>query len=144
MELAPQFRLGGQYAGVLVDEVKNPLKQALADLATGKPGISTLVKGLRVMRGLGRIPEPTRENTSDPNTLLLIDIRDEFLERCKLSAYQPVYRMLWKLALVTYCFDEPYRQFAGWVISRLKESEFRRELPDVAIWVQDWEKEKSG
>lgn len=116
MELAPLFRLGGKYRDKIVE-------------------VKRLIKLLSQLEDV----EPTKENCAKPNSLVLIEHRDEFLTKVKTQKW--LYRKLWNLLIIHYEFDEPYEQFIDWEVGKLKESDWKpiSKNPDILIWTQDWE-----
>ena len=123
VDIAPLFRLGGRFRDLFVYEIKAPIKVVL-----------NLIDH--------RLPTPTKENTIQPNTWVWIDIRDEFLDRCKTQT--KIYHALWNFAITLYEFDEPYRQFGDWVVSKIlaRQGDWKpleKNKPDILVWKQDWE-----
>lgn len=103
--LIPYHRqlLRGSMRKYVIDKVKKPLKKAIATLAN-------------------RYPEPTRENTVNPNTHILMDIRDEFLEREGNSTSLGLFKALFRMFIAEYEHDPYYRLRIDWIMERWSQS----------------------
>lgn len=124
------FRRGGALRDLMVYQIKAPLVSLLNLIAD-------------------RLPEPTKENTIQPNSHILIKIRDEFFSRLLIKHRIKPLRAIFNLFIIVYEFDEPYRQLIDWVVSRLFASRagwlpIERNKPDIKIWKQDWQLEEEA
>ena len=67
-----------------------------------------------------RYPEPTRENCQHPNSILLLDTRDEFFECWETNSRKPLFEALWRVLIVKYEHSQNYRNMMDWLILKLK------------------------
>lgn len=119
--LAPLFRRGGVFRDLMFHRIKAPLVTMLNVVAD-------------------RLPEPTKENTIQPNSHILIDIRDEFLDRLEgdvLKSRSKPLRAIFNLFITIYEYDEPYRQLIDWIVSELRLAGWLSSKPDRKIWKHD-------
>jgi len=66
------------------------------------------------------LPEPTKENTLEPNCHILLDIRDRFRER---NTVKPaLFEAAWKALICEYEHDPCYRNRLDWLLEELVES----------------------
>ena len=84
-----------------------------------------------------RFPEPTRENCTQHNSIILLDIRDEFLERQANTGRRELLAAGFKIFICIYEHDIFYRQRFNWAIQKIKESNWS---PKDATprWCWDW------
>ena len=87
----------------VIDKVKKPIKKAITILAN-------------------RYPEPTRENTLNPNTHILLDIEDKFFQHETLLGRREMFRAIFKIFIAEYEHDPYYRSRINWVIEELVEA----------------------
>ena len=93
-------------------------KGALRNLVVRNKGI--FVKA--IIAYANALPEPTRENTFLPNIHILMDIRDEFLERVNIPSRMELIEALFKIGISEYAHDTVYQCFLDWLAKRLGES----------------------
>lgn len=94
-----------------MDKVKNPLKKALDSLTNSDKGLLTRIIALiQVVRMVRRYPEPTKENTVNPNSHVLIDIWDTFLKNEKLGISRQIWGALKKITVCEYEHDPYYKE----------------------------------
>jgi len=84
----------------VVEKIKAPLLKAIC------------VLGLRY-------PEPTIENTSHPNTKILMEVRDKFLEYEQNKARRGMFEALWRMLICEYEHDSYYRHRIDWVVEQI-------------------------
>ena len=89
--------------GYVIDKVKKPIKKAITILAN-------------------RYPQPTKENTLNPNTHILLDIQDRFFQHETLPERKEMFRAIFKLFIAEYEHDPYYRSRINWVIEELVEA----------------------
>ena len=140
-----RFRLNGDLRDFMVDDVKAPLVEGLGLFLSSRNPIQR-IKGLKKLyhslKSMEQLPYPTRENTTEPNSLILIDTRDEIISKLKLPLRIPPIVSLINFAIIMR-YDEPYKQLMDQMVDRLRASAWQRgDKPDILIWKQDWETEK--
>ena len=114
--------------GIITDKVKLPLEIVLI-------GIDKV------------LPEITKETVKHPNAKLLVEVQDYILEHLNLWKHyhglkRAMFRGLFKLVIVIYASDTPYRGLIDIVIEELVKRQDRwvpRPLnePDDRIWKHD-------
>jgi hypothetical protein len=72
-----------------------------------------LMKVLIIMAG--RLPEPTKENCTNPNSHILLDIRDRFFDLENNPGREPLFRAIFKIAICEYEHDPYYGYRMDWV-----------------------------
>jgi len=105
----------------MIHEIKKPLMQSIGILTSSSSSPLDKVKALLALRkvlvAIGKMPEPTKENTWHPNTHNLIDLRDRFFEHCHLDDFRLTFlRAFWKFLIIIYDFDAPWRRMIDAVI----------------------------
>ena len=85
-----------------------------------------------------RFPEPTRENCMQHNSIIALDIRDEFLERQANTGRRELLAAGFKIFICIYEHDIYYRQRFNWVIQKIIESNWSP-LGSTPQWCWDWE-----
>lgn len=99
-----------------MDKVKKPLMKAIVTL-------------------VGRYPKPTRENCINPNTYILMDIRDKFLECESNPSRKALFEAAFKLLIAEYEHDPYYRYRLDWVLEQLMESDWQpRKIRQEPYW----------
>ena len=116
------------YQQTLVYDIKAPFNQAMTVLTN--PGSSPVAK-IRAVNQLRKLvpvilslPEPTRENTRQPNTHILIDIRDQFFRRLVLPTRWKFLRAMVNFVIFIYDTDF-YRGFIDWWVEELRKSDWK-------------------
>ena len=66
--------------------------------------------------------EPTKDNTLEPNSHILLDIRDKFFEHYTLPDRRTLFESAWKIFICEYEHDPHYRHIGDWLIEELVES----------------------
>lgn len=94
--------LRGKARKYIIDKVKKPLMKAIIILSK-------------------RYPEPTRENCLNPNSHLLLDIQDEFLEYEANSGRRELFKALFRIVIGEYEHDPYYRSRMNWIIEEIVE-----------------------
>jgi hypothetical protein len=91
------------------------------------------------------LPEPTKENMHQPNTLTLIELRDEFFQFENNPGRYKVFKGIWNFLIFLYDYDNYYRYRIDWVIERWKTKPWlpREKHRPEHFW-REWDKEKSG
>ena len=108
--------LQGKFRNYVIDKIKKPLMEAIV----------TLVQ---------KYPEPTRENCLHPNSHILLDIRDKFLEYENNPSRKPLFEAAFKLLIVEYEHDPYYRYRFDWFLEQIMESDWKpREIRDEQCW----------
>jgi len=124
--------------------LKDKLVRAFNSIHTGNP--VSQARGLyEAYRAIGRLPEPTLENTSLENTHHLIRIRDEFFRYENNPGRNASFRVIWKFFIWMYELDAYYRDRIDWVIEKLyalygvwqPRSQFK---PRITYWREHDEK----
>lgn len=111
--LLKQWMLRGDTRQYVIDKVKAPLMKAILSLAK-------------------RIPEPTEENTINPNSHILMEIRDKFLEyeenpshpdkkNHPLDGRDHLFKGAFDLLIAEYEHDPYYRYRFDWFLEELVE-----------------------
>jgi hypothetical protein len=108
----------------LVYEVKEPFKRALRKFT--RPGILLKARALwgfyRVLRAVGRLPEPTAENVGRPNSRILCRIRNEFFLRAHGFPFLKELRRAVNLFIIVYDTDF-YSPFINFWADELRRAE---------------------
>ncbi len=68
------------------------------------------------------LPEPTKENTLEPNSHILIDKEEGFFKYYNNSSKTPLFKALWKVGICEYEHDPHYRHIGDWFVEELVES----------------------
>ena len=82
-----------------------------------------LVKG--IVKLAGRYPEPTRENCLHPNSIILLDIQDEFFQHWDLENRTPLVKAVFRILIVKYEHCPAYRNMLDWLLKELLEREWK-------------------
>lgn len=89
------------------------------------------------------IPEPTKDNTQQRNTRILIDLMEFFFNHLnyygdKYGEKERALRAVWKLFIVIYDYDPPYRDAFNLILKKLLERidewDFPGYTPDPRFW----------
>ncbi len=112
----------------ILRSIKAPLLEGVQTITS--PTASKLDK-LRALRkihtavsNMGKLPEPTKENTWHPNSRKLIEIRDRFFKHCFLDAIRLGFtRSIINFVIILYDFDPPWR----WMFDSVKVWAFEME-----------------
>ncbi len=67
----------------------------------------------------GRLPEPTKENTTHPNTHILLDIRDRFFELENNPGREALFRGAFKILICEYEHDPYYARRLDWMLEEM-------------------------
>lgn len=139
------------YQQILSNEIKIPLTDALNKLI--KSGSSPLDKAravyaiVKLIPVFDKLPEPTIENTRQPNTHILIGIRDRFFKRLKLASTRSnILKKLVDFAIVIYDTDF-YRAFIDVWVMEIKASDWEPvspRQPDHHHWKSEEEINETG
>ncbi len=125
---------------VIVYRVKAPLVAAVNRLAAGRLTILEVIHILRVLwlvrRAIRELPEPTRENTWNPNTHILLDLRDYLLEHIRLTPDRVhFFEVVTKLGIICYDYDTPYRRMVDKCVEKLQASDWQPSPPPAPnVW----------
>ena len=116
------------YIGILVNEVKNPLKQAIDVLTNPKSNIIQKAKAGKQILGVmqviqDKLPEPTLENVQKPGTRILVRTRDEFFRRLHFPSVERYVRPMTKFVIAIYDTDL-YDQYINWWVWEIKKSDW--------------------
>lgn len=113
---------------VLLDEVKQPFKEAIDTLMNPKSNPfqkanagRKLLEVLEVIRN--KLPEPTIDNTRKPGTHILIGIRDRFFKRLVFPAVERYVKPMVNFGIIIYDTDL-YDQFIDWWVWEIKKSDW--------------------
>jgi hypothetical protein len=87
----------------IISKVKRPLMKAIITLSK-------------------RYPEPTREECRDHNTLILMDMRDEFLRHEDNSGRIELFKALFRMFIAEYAHDKYYKFRIDWLKFRLEQA----------------------
>lgn len=68
------------------------------------------------------LPEPTKENTLEPNSPIIIDIEDKFFKYYDFKGNKPLFEAMWKILICEYEHDPHYRDICQWVLEELVEA----------------------
>jgi len=90
----------------VIDKVKAPLRKVLILVAN-------------------RLPEITKENTLHPNTHILIDLKDKFLEYETNPERKEMLKAGWKMFIAEYEHDPFYRYRFDWLIEEIVNSDWK-------------------
>lgn len=106
----------GDWQRYLVNEIQEPAKKVLSDLGNKRVTINTIRAGLRFLKGIENLPEPTCENMTDADSLNLIARRDEFFEHFSdgFAGYKQIYRPAINFGIIKLSFDALYKQMLNW------------------------------
>ena len=120
--------LGPQYRQEVIKTMKDPLRLAIRDVGYGNKGI---LSSLRTLRAIWRIykvcqryPVPTRENSRNHNTIVLLDLRDWFFshfESVGWGARTPMFLSVWNMFINLYEHAGEYTDIFNVLIERLVE-----------------------
>jgi len=114
--------LTGPMRQFIIDKAKKPLHKVI--LSIGK-----------------RWPEPTIENCAHPNSIILINIRDEFLTHQARSGRGPLLLAAFNILICIYEHDIYYRQRFNWFIKKIIEAGWFN-IGSEPKWCWDWEEEE--
>lgn len=124
--------LRGNLREYVIRHVKDPLRKILIAIAK-------------------RLPEPTKVNTLQPNSHVLLDIRDEFFKHennpahpeGKFPGREEMFWAAWKIFICEYDHDPYYKYRFDWVIEQIvkaREEGTWTPLPEGrprgATWIQ--------
>jgi len=115
MERLLKWMVNSDQRDYVIKEVNEPLAKAF--IAMGE--IVTRTRGY---------PEPTREGVGKvvhPNSLILLDIRDEFLECWDMRRSPALFKALWKIVIVKYEHSPNWRNMLDWAIMKIQESNWK-------------------
>ena len=128
----------GQVQGVLVNEIQNPGKEFLDDVATGRFTLSDIRKGYKILRAMATMPEPDKENTKESNSQILIDIRDEFFRHLNIpQQYKNIFRLVINYVIAKYGYDNFYKESADWWLGEMLRRGFvlpAHNRPSSVLW----------
>ena len=97
--------LRGTMRGYVIGKIKKPLTKAITILGD-------------------RYPDPKREDCIHPNTHILLDIRDRFLE-CETNAgRRALFEATWKILIAEYDHDPYYRYRLDWVFEQIMDRDW--------------------
>lgn len=103
-----------------MDKVKNPLKKALNSLTNKHSGLfARIIALIQIVRMIRRYPEPTKENTVNPNSHVFIDVWDELIEYDELEVSKQLWRAFKKITVCEYEHDPPYKERMDMFLMRL-------------------------
>lgn len=72
------------------------------------------------------IPEPKIGNvTHNPNTRILIELRDEFFKHLDNPDREKVLRAIFNLVIIHYDFDAPYREWLDWLCAEWEKKDWK-------------------
>ncbi len=94
--------LRGNMREYIIDKAKKPLMRAIVVLAN-------------------RYPEPTRDNCLNPNSHLLLDIQDKFLEYETNSGRIELFKAIFRIFIGEYEHDPYYRSRINWFFEEIVE-----------------------
>jgi len=128
------------YHQILAVEIKVLLVNALNTLFWSDASAIRRIKAVRdlfkVLKLVNTLPEPTAANTRQPNTHILIGIRDRFFSRLVLQSRQHILRGIVNFAIIIYDTDF-YRQFFDVWVDELRASDWKPRgplQPDHHYW----------
>ncbi len=129
---------------LMVHSVNASLVEAGNLLAAGHLRISNIVRIIRLLWLVKRIlaneiPEPTKENTWNPNTRVLIDIQDYIFDHIKLTKDRTnTLRVISKYIIYIYDYATPYRRMIDRCVMMLKASDWQPSPPPSPnVWKED-------
>ena len=115
-QLLYRWMLLGPKRQYVIDKIKKPLVKAITTLAF-------------------RYPEPTMENTTKPNTSILLKIRDKFFEYEDNQGRVALFRALWRMFIVEYEHDPYYQYRIDWMLEEvIKSGWVSRVIRDEQCW----------
>ncbi len=107
-------------------------------LATKQFTVKNLPKLLQIIRDLRDLPEPTRDNTHEPNAVILLDIRDECFRHFNLPAdYMAFFRMFFNFAIGKLGYDNFYRDLLSYVLGEMIRRGWQfpgHNRPSTTLW----------
>ena len=68
------------------------------------------------------LPEPTKENTLEPNSHVLIDRRDKFFSYYTNGSKMALFKAAWKIRICEYEHDPHYRSLDDWDVEEQVEA----------------------
>lgn len=68
------------------------------------------------------LPEPTKENTLEPNSHILLDRKDKFFGYYCNSSKMALFEAIWKIRICEYEHDPHYRHISDWDAEEQTES----------------------
>ena len=68
-----------------------------------------------------RLPEPTRENTTHPNTHILLDVRDRFFELENNPGRKELFESAFKIFICEYEHDPYYARRFDWLLEEIQK-----------------------
>ena len=89
-----------------VEKVNEPLAKAIVILA-------------------GRYPEPTRENLVHPNSLILLDILDEYLQHDTNERRRELFKAVFRIAIAKYEHSPNYRYPIDFILKEIFVREWK-------------------
>lgn len=96
--------LGPQYRQEVIHTMKGPLRVAIEEVGCGKKGILNSLRTLRavwqIFRICRRFPVPTRENSRNHNTIVLLELRDWFFDHLNMRV--PMFWSVWNMFINLY------------------------------------------
>ena len=140
-------RLSTPYAGYewqqrMINDVKAPAMEAFVLLLSPEAGVTgklgALLKLRRALKGFEQFPEPTKENTWNPNSHRLIELRDEFFQHCHLGGGRNRFlRLGINFLIIIYDYDPPYRMMIDWWAKKLGLQNWEHGIP-VKLVQTNW------
>lgn len=110
----------GQVQKDLVANVLEPGKDVLNAIAEKRFAGGYVGMAMQVIRDLQQIPEPTRENTTQPNALILLDIRDECFRHFNLPKhYLNIFRLFFNFVIGKLGYDNFYHDVVCYVLGEM-------------------------
>jgi len=90
------------------------------------------------------LPVPTKENMQgcNPNTFVLIELRDEFFALEKNDGRHKVFKAIWNFVIFLYGYDNYYRYRIDWALERWKTKPWlprEHQRPRSTFW-REWDK----
>jgi len=149
------------YQKVMIEDIKRPLLENLMIILSPDSSKSDILKALlnlmKVLRRFEKYPEPQRgihpetglPYVWNPNSLRLIELRDEFFSHCKLGGLRErILRAGINFIIIIYDYDPPYRFMLEWWIEKLEPKHWNRHIPVKVVdfkpfwWIEKTEEKQ--
>lgn len=127
----------GNWVKFLVDRIQTPVKRILNTFNVGGLNLMDAFMALEILKSLEKLPETTKENTRELNTVRLIDIKNEFFKHIDAPDYDNIFRFLFNFLITKYDYDRFYQGLMDWFVGELIKSGWRlpeENYPHSRLW----------
>lgn len=127
----------GKWQRVIADRIQTPAKEVLRSISEKRVTLSDAVKFLKTLQEIASLPEPTKENTQNPQSHILIDVRDDFFKHFNCRAYEGIFRAAINYIIAKYDYDSFYEGCGNWWIGEMFRRGYKlpgQNRPSSVLW----------